>query len=121
MAGIELGANYRVTDILISYAGANLTDSEIKENSSRPDNVGNESPHTSEYTANIGAEMRWALSDGRSFFARVDAQIIGDTWFHTVQEGQSPAIFVPLFEQGFGAGACAFGIADFSNARRDSD
>jgi iron complex outermembrane receptor protein len=60
------------------------------------------------------------LSNGLNLFARIDAQFIGETWFHTVQTGQRPTIFMPLFELGFGAGAGALGIADFSNAQRDS-
>ena len=43
----------------------------------------------------------------------------GSGLFHTVQRGQRPTIFMPLFELGFGEGAGALGIADFSNARRD--
>ena len=53
-------------------------------------------------------------------FARVDAQFIGDTWFHTVQEGNRPTIFMPLFELGFGAGAGALGTAEYSIAQRDA-
>ena len=55
------------------------------------------------------------------FFARADYQYVGETWFHTVQEGQRPTIFQPLFEISlFGPGAGALGIADYSNAQRDS-
>lgn len=118
--GLELGADFRATDKLRLYAGANYVDSEINANSSRPDTVGNESPYTPEYTVNIGADMNWPLAEGRNLFARVDAQFIGETWFHTVQEGQRPTIFMPLFELGFGAGAGQLGIADFSNAQRDA-
>ena len=118
--GVEFGANYRATDNLRLFAGANFVDSEINANSSRPDTVGNESPYTPEYTVNVGADLNWPIANGRNFFARVDAQFIGETWFHTVQEGQRPTIFMPLFELGFGAGAGALGTADFSNAQRDA-
>ncbi len=120
ISGIELGANFQATDNFRLYAGANFVDSEIKANSSRPDTVGNESPYTPEYTFNVGGDVDFPLSNGMNIFARVDAQFIGETWFHTVQAGQRPTIFMPLFELGFGAGAGALGTADFSNAQRDA-
>jgi iron complex outermembrane receptor protein len=118
--GVELDASYYATDNLRFYAGANFVDSEIKKNSSRPDTVGNESPYTPEYTFNVGGDVEFPLSSGMNIFARVDAQFVGETWFHTVQEGQRPTIFNPLFELGFGAGAGAFGIAEYSVAKRDT-
>jgi len=120
ITGVELDASYYATDNFRFYAGANFTDSEIKKNSSRPDTVGNESPYTPEYTFNIGGDFDYPISSELNFFARVDAQFIGETWFHTVQEGQRPTIFMPLFELGFGAGAGALGIAEYSVARRDA-
>jgi len=120
ITGVELGASYHATDNLRFYAGANFVDSEIKKNSSRPDTVGNESPYTPDYTFNVGGNFDFPLSNGLNIFGRVDAQFIGETWFHTVQTGQRPTIFMPLFELGFGAGAGALGIADYSNAQRDS-
>ena len=124
--GVELDASYYATDNLRFYAGANFIDSEIKKNSSRPDTVGNESPYTPEYTINVGGDIDFPLSNGLNIYARVDAQFVGETWFHTVQEGQRPTIFMPLFELGLGAffpnpgDAGALGIADYSNAQRDT-
>ena len=120
ITGVELGANFRATDNLTLSAGANFVDSEIKRNSSRPDTVGNDSPYTPDYTVNVAADLNWPLANGWNYFARVDAQFIGDTWFHTVQKGQVPTIFMPLFELGFGTGAGALGIGEFSNAQRDA-
>ena len=54
------------------------------------------------------------------FLVRADAQIIGPTWFHTVQGGDRATIFNPLFELGFGAGAGGLGTGNFINSRRDS-
>ena len=119
ITGYELGATFHANEHLRFYGGANFIDSEINENSSRPDTVGNESPYTPESTINFGVDLDFRISDSISAFARVDAQRVGETWFHTVQEGQRPTIFMPLFELGFGAGAGGLGIADFSNARRD--
>ncbi len=118
--GVEIDASYYATDNMRFYVGANYVDSEIKKNSSRPDTVGNESPYTPQYTVNVGGDINIPLSNGLNAFARVDAQFIGKTWFHTVQNGPRPTIFQPLFELGFGAGAGALGTADYSNARRDA-
>ncbi len=120
ISGVELDASWRATENLRLYAGANFTDSEIKVNSSRPDTVGNEAPYTPEYTVNVGGDITFPLSNGMNMFARVDAQWVGETWFHTVQAGDRPTIFMPLFELGFGAGAGVLGTAEYSNARRDA-
>jgi len=119
--GVELGASFHANDNLRFYAGANFVDSEIKANSSRPDTVGNESPYTPEYTVNVGGDFDIPLSNGLSIFGRVDAQFIGETWFHTVQTGLRPTIFMPLLEiSQLGPGAGPLGVADYSNAQRDS-
>lgn len=118
--GAEVGVDAQVTDNLTLYAGASVVESEIKANTSRPDTVGNASPYTPEYTANIGADWVTPVSNTLDVRLRADANFVGDTWFHTVQEGQRATIFNPLFELGFGTGAGALGIGDFSNARRDA-
>ncbi len=121
--GFELAASARVNDYISVYGGANIIETEIKENSARPDTVGNEAPYTPEFTFNIGAELNVPLRDNFNFFARVDAQFVGKTWFHTVQKGLRPTIFSPLFEialPNFGPGTGALGFADFENAQRDS-
>jgi iron complex outermembrane receptor protein len=119
ISGVELDASWHATENLRFYAGANYIDSEIKENSSRPDTVGNKAPYTPDYTVNVGGDIEFPLSNGMNIFARVDAQWVGETWFHTVQSGQRPTIFMPLFEIGFGAGAGALGTAEYSNALRN--
>ncbi len=120
ITGFELAIDGRVNDNLHLYASGSWIDSQIKANASRPDTVGNKSPYTPDYTINLGGDLTWPLSDNMSLTAHANAQFIGPTWFHTVQGGQRPTIFMPLFELGFGAGAGALGTADFSNARRDA-
>jgi len=120
ITGVELDLSYHATENFRLYAAGNYTDSEIKANSSRPDTVGNPSPYTPDYTFNIGGDVDFPLSNGMSIFARVDAQFVGETWFHTVQEGQRPTIFMPLFEMGFGDGAGALGTAEYSVTQRDA-
>ncbi len=120
IVGYELGATFHATEHVRFYAGGDLIDSEIKANSSRADTIGNDVPYTPDYTVNVSADVDFPISNSLTGFARVDVQFIGKTWFHTVQEGVRPTIFQPLFELGFGEGAGALGIADFSNARRDA-
>lgn len=117
--GAELDVNFAITPSLNVFAAGNYTDSEIGANSSRPDTVGNQAPYTAEYTLNGGFDFRTGITNDVDIFLRADAQLVGPTWFHTVQEGQRSTIFQPLFELGFGPGAGALGIADYSVARRD--
>jgi iron complex outermembrane receptor protein len=120
ITGLEFGADYALNENWRFYAGVNWLDSEIKSNSSRPDTVGNQAPYTPEYTANFSVDMNYPITQSLNLLARVDARFVGETWFHTVQEGQRPTIFMPLFELGFGAGAGALGIAEYDVARRDA-
>ena len=50
---------------------------------------------------------------------RGDLQYIGETYFHTVQEGDRATIFTTLFDAGFGAGAGGLGATNLANATRD--
>ncbi len=119
--GFELAATAQLHDYFSVYAGANIVESEIKDNSARPDTVGNDAPYTPDYTFNVGAEVNYPLNGDLNLFARVDAQFVGDTWFHTVQSGQRPTIFSPLFEISiFGEGSGPLGFAEFENSKRDS-
>ena len=120
ISGLELGADWLATDYARLYAGVNWLDTEIKANSSRPDTVGNEAPYTPEYTANIGVDVTVPITDRMDFFANLNGRWTGETWFHTVQAGQRPTIFMPLFELGFGPGAGALGTAEYSVTQRDS-
>jgi len=123
--GAEFGAEFAATDNLNFYLGANVTESEIKENNSRTDTVGNKSPYTPDYTLNFGGDINFPLTEGLDFLVRADAQLIGPTFFHTVQGGDRATIFNPLFEignpaAGFGAGTGFLGTGNFVNSQRDS-
>jgi iron complex outermembrane receptor protein len=82
--GFEVELQSQVTDWLEVYARGGYTDSEIKESDRDPGDVGNQAPLVSEYTVNLGAQIRGALPLGSdlTFFIRPDYQIIGDTWFY---------------------------------------
>ena len=65
-------------------------------------------------------DTNYPITANLDFFARADARLSGETWFHTVQEGNRPTIFMPLFELGFGPGAGALGTAEYSVTKRDA-
>jgi iron complex outermembrane receptor protein len=103
--GIEGAVNVAATDWLSLYGSFNVTDSKIKQNSSRPYTVGNKSPATADYTANLGAQVTLPATDSIDFVGRVDYRLTGPTWFHTVQAQTRPALF---------------GQADYSRTKRES-
>lgn len=116
--GFEIGAEAVVTDELNVYAGFNFTDSEIRENNSRPDTVGNKSPLTPDFTLNGGGDYTFELSDSLDLVFRADGQVTGPTFFQTVQGGDQATIFNPLFQAGAGFGA--LGTGNFTDAERDT-
>ena len=119
--GFELGADWAISLNWRTGVGFNWLDTEIKENSSRPDTVGNQAPYTPDFTGNFYLDMDYPFGEGKySFIGRLDVRHVGETWFHTVQAGQRPTIFMPLFDLGFGEGSSALGIAEYSNALRSA-
>lgn len=94
--GLELNLYVRPAAGWTLYSGVNLTDSEIKKNTSRPYTVGNESPYTAKYTVNLGAQFEKAFANKLSGFARADYRHTGPTWFHTVQDQERPTVFTGL-------------------------
>ena len=96
VTGAELDVGAKIADGLRLFASANVTDSKIKKNSSRPYTVGNKSPYTADYTLNFGAELEVPVSDAVKFFGRADYRITGPTWFHTVQDQERPTLFSGL-------------------------
>jgi iron complex outermembrane receptor protein len=110
--GVELGTNWGVNDFVDLYASVNLTDSEIKENRSRPSTVGNESPYTADYTGNLGAAFNFPLNNGGALEARVDWRRTGPTWFHTVQDQTVRTVFDLVFP--------GLGTADYSKTEREA-
>lgn len=94
--GAELNLSAEIMPGWSVFGSANVTESEIKENASRPVTVGNKSPYTADYTINLGTQLDLPLTDTIDFVARADYRITGPTWFHTLQDDPNPTLFSGL-------------------------
>lgn len=109
------------------FGSANLTESEIKANASRPVTVGNKSPYTADYTINLGTQIDLPVTDSINFVTRADYRITGPTWFHTLQDNANPTLFSGLLPLPADANSpnklvlpAFVGDADYSVSRRDT-
>ncbi|WP_169712938.1 TonB-dependent receptor [Erythrobacter colymbi] len=109
------------------FGSANLTESEIKANASRPVTVGNKSPYTADYTINLGTQIDLPVTDSINFVTRADYRITGPTWFHTLQDNTNPTLFSGLLPLPADANSpnklvlpAFVGDADYSVSRRDT-
>lgn len=118
--GAELNLNVELMDGWNIFGAFNVTESEIKENASRPNTVGNKSPLTADYTINLGSQIEQPLTDTIDFVARADYRITGPTWFHTVQDETVPTVFSGLLPISSLALPSFVGDADHSITRRDA-
>lgn len=116
--GGELNLSARIVDGWKLFGAFNVTDSEIKKNSSRPYTVGNKSPYTADYTINLGSEMNAPLTDAIDLVVRADYRITGPTWFHTVQDQERPTLFSGLLPISALALPAFVGNGRFDVARR---
>ncbi len=116
--GAELNLSAKIVDGWKIFGAANVTDSEIKKNRSRPYTVGNKSPYTADYTINLGSEMNAPLTDSIDLIVRADYRITGPTWFHTVQDQERPSLFSGLLPISALALPAFVGNARFDVARR---
>ena len=104
-AGIELNADYRVSQALSFYVGANVMDTKIIKNTTRLGTEGVPIPYAPKYTINAGGDLVLPVTTDIDFRLRLDWQMTGPTWFHVVH-GLSPTLNgVP---------------SDMSQTRRDS-
>lgn len=117
--GAELNLTGRITDSWKVFGSVNLTDSEIKKNSSRAYTVGNKSPYTADYTINLGTQIDARLTDNIDLLLRADYRITGDTWFHTVQDQSRPTVFSALLPASLFAAPPIAGNGDYGAAKRD--
>jgi iron complex outermembrane receptor protein len=71
-------------------------------------------PQAPDETYNLGAQLELPMGNDMNFYARVDLQHVGETWFHTLQGEATPNIWDGLF----GTGGLI--TTDFSKTRRDA-
>jgi len=103
--GAELDTRWRANSNLTLFAGFGLTDGKIDKYSIRPYTEGNKLPYAPAYTGNAGADLSVPMGgSGLDLVARVDANFVGKTWFHPVQNNTVPALFT-----GFGFGQTNYG------------
>lgn len=110
--GFEADANFTPVKGIDLFGSVNVTDSEIKRNSARPDTVGNKSPYTADYTINLGVQATQPVGNSFDAVLRADYRITGPTWFSTVQDQEVRT----LFDLGFPG----LGVADYSRTQRDA-
>jgi iron complex outermembrane receptor protein len=117
--GAELNVTAEILDGWTVYGAANVTESEILENASRPVTVGNKSPYTADYTLNFGTQLDLPVTSGIDFVTRADYRITGPTWFHTLQDDTNPTLFSGLLPGSALALPGFVGDADYSVSQRD--
>jgi iron complex outermembrane receptor protein len=117
--GAEINLTAKVVDGLKLFGSFNVTDSEIKKNSSRPYTVGNKSPYTADWTFNVGADIKVPVTDSLRITGRADYRLTGPTWFHTVQDQERPTLFSGLLPISALALPPVVGNARYDVAQRD--
>jgi iron complex outermembrane receptor protein len=124
LKGAELNLSTKITKGWSVFTSYNVTDSNIKANSSRPYTVGNKSPYTADYTLNVGTQMEMPVSNGLNAVLRTDYRVTGPTYFHTVQNttaaNDRPTLFSGLLPISALALPAAVGNARYNVSRRDA-
>ncbi|SHN52722.1 TonB-dependent receptor [Erythrobacter sanguineus] len=118
--GAEVNLTAKILEGWTVFGSANVTDSEIKANASRPVTVGNKSPYTADYTINLGTQFDLPVSNTIDFVTRADYRITGPTWFHTLQDDTNPTLFSGLLPGSALALPAFVGDADYSVSQRDA-
>jgi len=91
--GFELDARWRVTDWMTVFGGYGYVNGEIDQYKGRPYTEGNEIPYAPEYTANLGVDFRFPITDALALTTRLDGSFVGETWFHPVQNDSVFTLF----------------------------
>lgn len=118
--GVEFNTSAEVVKGWKFFGSVNVTDSEIKANSSRPTTVGNKSPYTADYTINLGTEIDVPLKDSVDLVMRADYRITGPTWFHSFQNQEAPTLFSGLLPISALALPAVVGNANYGVAQREA-
>jgi iron complex outermembrane receptor protein len=109
--GFELDGRWRVNDNFSLFAAYGSTNGNIDKYVGRPYTAGGEVPYAPEYTGNVGVDFELPFSSSDwTLNARVDASLVGETWFHPVQKQRLPNLFT-YFQ---------FGQGTFDKMKRDA-
>lgn len=109
LQGFELDGHWNIGEHFSVYGGLGYTDSKIDEYKGRPYTKDNSVPYAPEYTGNLGAEFTYPVADAIKLMVRLDANFVGETVFHPVQDERLPNLFTYF---GFGQG-------EFTKQKRD--
>ncbi len=120
LKGGEINLGLRIIDGWRFFASGNVTDSEIKENATRPYTVGNKSPYTADYTINLGTEITAPISAAADLIVRADYRITGPTWFSNVQCQDRPSLFSGLLPISALALPSFVGDANYCRSQREA-
>lgn len=82
ISGAELEFQILASESLRVFGGVGITDSEIKEFSQAPEQVGNHTPKTTRYTANLGAQYSIEINSDWDALLRVDFERRGRKFWH---------------------------------------
>ncbi len=118
--GVEFNTSAEIVEGWKFFGSVNVTDSEIKANSSRPSTVGNKSPYTADYTINLGTEIDVPFTDTIDLILRADYRITGPTFFHSFQDQDTPTLFSGLLPTSALALPDFVGDANFGVAQREA-
>lgn len=93
LTGAEVDFRWYISESVRLDGGLGLTSGEIGRNTHRPYTEGGQAPLTPDSTLNLGVQYLNNLSSGLELVLRLDLTRIGETWFHTVQDGQTTPTF----------------------------
>lgn len=79
--GFEVEAIWNAIEGLDIFGSYGKTDSEIRAYTTDPNQVGNTAPYTPEFTLNLGAQWRAAMSETLDFVVRVDYERRGQQFY----------------------------------------
>lgn len=119
ISGVEFDFAYAMNDYFTFSGGYGIINTEIEQNDNRPYTEGNELPYAPKSSGALSVEFRTPLNDnGLELMIRTDAQYVGRTWFHTVQDDVTTNFFTDLSAVYPGTGL-GFGTSNFDTAERD--
>ena len=117
--GAEVDFAWAFNQYFTFSGGYGFVDTEINDNKNRPYTEGNDLPYAPEGSGALSVDFRAPVFGGLEWSTRLDAEFVGKTWFHTVQENETVNFFTDL-EPIYGVPGFGFGTSEYSKTERDS-